>query len=304
MQPLHLPGYIAFTHQVNKALLSSKYLFLKMALLYALLTALLVGMASQDLYTTLSETLRSTTGDIFNGAVGQIGEAGILLLTGITGGLTQNLSESQQILAIFISLLIWLSTVYLLRNKLAGNKLKLRDAVYSSSAPLIPTLLITLLAVIQLLPIAIGLIVYTAASVSGLIDGGAAAMLVWVGIALLVVISLYLLTSTFMSLIVVTLPGMYPLQAIRTGSELVKGRRLRVLYRLLWMTLMIALFWIITLVPIIIFDAWLKGVIDTIDWLPIVPVSLLIVSSLTVVWTAGYVYLLYRKIVDDVAKQS
>jgi hypothetical protein len=53
------------------------------------------------------------------------------------------------------------------------------------------------------------------------------------------------------------------------------------------------------MIPIILFDAWLKGVVPSIQWLPIVPVCLLIVSALMVVWTAGYVYLLYRKVVDN-----
>lgn len=303
-QELNLPGYIAFTRYVNKTISSSRAIFAQLMLVYALLTLLLVGMASQDLYNTISDSLRQTSGDLFSGGFGQIGEASVLLLTGVTGGITQNLSEAQQIFATLILLLTWLSTVWVLRNKLSGNKFKLRDALYNSASPLISTMLVALLALLQMLPFALGLIVYSAASISGLLSNGIEAMLVWAGIALLTVLSLYWLTSTFMSLIVVTLPGMYPMQAVKTGNQLVRGRRLRILYRLLWLVLLIALFWVVVLIPIIIFDSWLKGVWPAINWLPLVPVALLLVSSSTVIWAASYIYLLYRKIVDDVTKQS
>ena len=209
-QDLKLPGYIAFTRHVNKTILDSKSMFLRLMLVYALLTSLLVGMASQDLYGVLSDNLRQTSGEIFSGGFGQIGQASLLLLTGVTGGISQNLTEAQQIFAALILLLTWLSTVWLLRNKLSGNKFKLRDALYNSSAPLVSTMLVALLALVQMLPLALGLIVYSAASISGLLTNGVEAMLVWAGIALLITLSLYWLTSTFMSLIVVTLPCMYP----------------------------------------------------------------------------------------------
>jgi hypothetical protein len=58
------------------------------------------------------------------------------------------------------------------------------------------------------------------------------------------------------------------------------------------------------MVPVILFDAWLKGVLPALEWLPLVPVALLALSSLTVIWAASYVYLLYRKVVDDDAKPA
>jgi hypothetical protein len=130
------------------------------------------------------------------------------------------------------------------------------------------------------------------------------AMVVWAVILLLVVLSLYWMSSTFIALVVVTLPGMYPWQAIKTAGDLVIGRRLRILWRLLWLGFTIALSWVVVMVPVILFDAWLKGVLPALEWLPLVPVALLALSSLTVIWAASYVYLLYRKVVDDDAKPA
>jgi hypothetical protein len=53
------------------------------------------------------------------------------------------------------------------------------------------------------------------------------------------------------------------------------------------------------MVPIILLDTWIKGMLPAIEWLPVVPVALLVMSTLTVVWVASYVYILYRKVVDD-----
>jgi hypothetical protein len=57
--------------------------------------------------------------------------------------------------------------------------------------------------------------------------------------------------------------------------------------------------WLLVMVPVILFDAWLKGVFPSIRWLPVVPLALLMMSTLTIVWSASYVYLFYRKVVDD-----
>ena len=95
------------------------------------------------------------------------------------------------------------------------------------------------------------------------------------------------------------MPGMYPMQAIKTAGDLVIGRRVRLLLRIIWLFFILAVVWFVIMVPIILFDTWLKGVQPAIEWLPIIPVALLIMSTLTMMWSASYVYLLYRKVVDD-----
>ena len=57
--------------------------------------------------------------------------------------------------------------------------------------------------------------------------------------------------------------------------------------------------WAVILLPIIMIDAWLKVTVSAISWLPIVPFMLLILGSITVITVAAYVYILYRKVVED-----
>jgi hypothetical protein len=300
IRPLKLPGYWAFSAQVRKTLWTNRKLFLWLVIVYAVLTATMVGMASQGTYSSLADTLRQTGDDVFSGNWGEIGKAGLLSLATVTGGISSSLTDVQQVYAGLIFLVTWLSTVWLLRNILAGHKVKLRDGLYNSSAPLLSTLLVALALIVQLLPLAVAVIGYVAALASGLLDsGGVTAMLFWIAAGLLMIISLYWISSTFIALVVVTLPGMYPLQALKTAGDLVIGRRIRILLRLLWMSLGIIVIWALVMIPVILLDTWLKGLWPAIDWIPIIPFTLLVLSSLTVVWSASYIYLLYRKVVAD-----
>ncbi len=301
VRPLELPGYMAFGAEVWRTLWRHKVTFGLLIGTYATTGGMLVGLASQSTYTQLGELLRTTGGDVFNGNFGRLGEAGLLLIAGLSGGLNPNISETQQLLAGLLVVMVWLTTVWLLRAFLAGNRPNLRDGLYNAGAPIIPTILVSLFLIVQLIPAAlvpIGL--YAAlATDAELLSGGVEAMLFWAVASLLLLLSLYWITSTLIALVIVTLPGMYPLKAVKTAGDLVRGRRSRILRRIAWLLVITALIFTLFMVYIIMFDAWLKGLLPALEWLPIVPVSLAIVSSSTVVWMASYVYLLYRKVVDN-----
>jgi len=304
VRSLKLPGYIAFTHYVNRTLWQHRKIFLVLGIVYAVLTITLVGIGSQDTYETLTSTLNETSAEIFEGNVGQIGEAALLFLSIGTSGLTTSLTESQQIYAGLLGLLVWLTTVWLLRNLLAGHKVRTRDGLYSAGTPIISTFLVLLVMVVQLLPVALALIGYSAALSSGLLDGGVEAMLFWIAAILLVTLSLYWVTSTFFAMIIVTLPGMYPMRALRTAGDMMVGRRLRLLLRLLWMLAAVALTWALVLIPMILIDSGIKSLWTQIAGVPIIPLVIVLLSTWTLMWSSSYVYLLYRRVVDDDAKPA
>lgn len=302
-RPLELPGNIAFTHEVTRTLWQRRTTFLLLILTYILLYALLVGVQSQEVYSTLTSTLKDTSGEVFSGNWGSLQQAGLLLVTIASSGAGAELTESQQIFSVLIFLMAWLTTVWLLRNILAGHKVMLRDGLYNAGAPLFATIIVTLFIAIQLIPVAVALIGYNAASVSGLLEGGAASMLFWVGASLLAILSLFWITSSLFALIIVTLPGMYPYRAIRTAGDMVLGRRIKILLRWLWMALVISLAWLVIMIPVILLDMGIKSLWPVIEWLPIVPVAILIMAGASTVWVSSYVYLLYRKVVDYVPAQ-
>jgi hypothetical protein len=294
-----IPGYWAFTGSVLKMLVQNKKLFLGLTVIYGVLTVALVGLASQDIYTELSDTLRETSGDILGGNWGELGKAGLLLTSAVAGTLNSAPTDLQRMYGVILTLLIWMTTVWLLRALLAGRQPRLRDGLYNASAPFLSTFLVSLLLVVQLLPVALAALAFGAASSSGLLAGGVEAMVFWTGASLLAALSLYWISSTLIALVVVTLPGMYPMQAIKTAGDLVVGRRVRILLRIIWLLFTIALLWTVVMIPIILLDAWIKGVWPSIYWVPVIPVLLLIMGSISIVWSSSYMYLLYRKVVDD-----
>ncbi len=297
-----LPGYIAFTKSVIKTLWQNRKKFILVIFLYSLLMIVMVGITSEETFSALRSAIESSSGGFFEGTFGEIEKSGILFLTALTGGISNELTDAQQIYAGIILIMAWLTNVWLLRSILAGHKIKVRDALYSAGAPILPTLIVSLLFLVQLIPIGLAFVGYGAAVATGLLSGGVEAMMFWVAASLLAIMSIYWITGTIISLVVVTLPGMYPFKAIKIGGDLVVGRRLKILLRFIWMLLFLVLIWAIILIPIILLDGWLKNTWDVIDWLPTVPIFTLILSSFSVVWISSYVYLLYRKVVADDAK--
>lgn len=294
-----IPGYWSFTNHVRRTVWKNKKLFGGLMLVYAAVMVVISEFGIQDNYSTLSELLRESGGDIFTGNFGKVAEAGLLLYSTITSSASTNATQAQSVLGGLAFFFAWLATIWLLRNVLAGHNPKLRDGLYNSGAPVLSTVLVGFVMVIQLLPASIGILIYSAAAASGLLETGVSAMLVWMGVALLCLLSLYWITSTFIAMVVVTLPGMYPLRAIRTAGDLVVGRRVRILFRLLWLALIVIAVWVIIMIPLILLDDWIKTLLPAIAWIPFVPYMIILMGSLTIVFVTSYIYLLYRRIVDD-----
>lgn len=301
---LALPGYWSFTNGVRAMLWKHRKLFGGLMAVYFVVALAIGGFGQQDAYANLSDTLSQTGGDVFQGNWGQLGQAGLLLATSVTTGLTPNVTQAQSVLGGLAAFFGWLATVWALRNVMAGRKVYVRDAIYSSGAPVISTVLVAFIITLQLFPIAIATLVYNAAIATEFVTGGVEQMLLWIVLAMLGVLSLYWITSTIIALVVVTLPGMYPFQAIRTAGDLVVGRRLRILFRLTWLAFVTVISWALIAIPVILLDAWIKKTWPVVSWLPTVPVTILLLSSITLIWAAAYVYMLYRRVVDDDASPA
>ncbi len=296
---LKLPGYIAFTAHVLRTLGPHSKTFIALIVFSALSTGLLAGIASQETFTMLAGSLQEASQDILNGSSGEVQQAIALAVTAVTGGVSAQATESQQIFGVLIGILVWLTTVWLLRASLAGNKPSLREGLYNSGSPLIPSAVVFFLFLVQLLPAGAAIVGYSAAVNADFVVVGVIGALLGIVGLLLIVLSLYLVLSTFFALVIVTLPGMYPWQAIRAAGDLVVGRRLRLLYRLMWMVAIVAIVWMLVIVPIIVFSSWLQTTWQQTAFIPIVPLALLVMSSASTVFVSSYIYLLYRKVVED-----
>lgn len=295
-----MPGYIAFTVEVKNVIWSHKWLFTKFIALYSLISFLIVGLLSQDNFDLLNKTINQLGGDVIVGELSGIVQ-NIAVFAGVfTGTFSQNLTEAQQVYSGLLFLVSWLTIVWLLRQIMAGHKnIKLRDGLYSSGSPLVSTFLMFFVLFVQLIPFAVAIIAYGTAETVDVFGDVLFTTVFWIIELLLVVVSMYWLTSTSIALVVVTLPGMYPLRAIKSSGDLVIGRRLRVLYRLAWLAVTIIVFWAVIILPFILISQ-----ISLLKNIPIIPIVVLILSSLSMLWSSAYVYMLYRKLVSDDSKPA
>lgn len=303
VRSLSLPGYIAFTHHVTRTVLGYRKVFVWLIICYALIMVALGGVTDQSAYTQISDLLKESSQTLLDGGVDQLGQAGLLLAATVWGG-GGSLSPDQQVYLMFTLLMIWLTTVWLLRELLLGRRPKLRDGLYNAGAPIIATLLVALVLLVQLLPLGLMALAYSGLTSVGLATESFGAMLFWTVTAMVAALVLYWVTSTLIAMVVVTLPGMYPLRAVRIASDLVLGRRVRILYRWLWAALVLLVSWVVVMIPIILLDGWIKGIWSQLQGIPLVPFVVALLSAASTVWFAAYVYLLYRKVVDDDAKPA
>ena len=296
---LAIPGYISLTWEVGRILWQHKRLFMLLSLFYIILSIAFIGLGSEQAFTSLRELLNEAGGEIFDGNFGRLSQAALLLTTTLATGLNLEINDVQRVYSFILIFLIWLTSVWVLRAVLAGKKPRLRDALYNAGAPIIPTFLVALVALLQLLPLTIAVVGVQALFETQVELVGIVGVLVFTTAGLLGVLSLYLLAGSLFALVIVTLPGMYPLDALKSAGDIVIGRRLKLLFRIIWLLITIMVGWLITALPVILLDAWLKGLFSQISWVPTVPLLLVLLTSLTIIWSSCYIYILYRKVVDD-----
>ena len=287
---LELPGYVALTREVWNIIWSNKGLFIKFLILYAILSVLLMGSFNPDSYNALRDSINSAGVDF------GIESVTTLFFGAITSGTSSDATLAGQILSALFLIIGWLVIVWILRRRMVGDKIKLRDAIYSAGAPIVSTLILLLVIIIQLLPFALVLLVYSTLTGTGIINWSIDIenMAAFLAVIVVGVMSLYWLVTTFLALIIVTNQGVYPFQALKMAGDIAVGRRLRIIYRMLFMCLPLVIIWIAILIPIVLLDNLVQ-----ISWLPLVPIFTLILTTVSLIWTASYIYVLYRYIIED-----
>lgn len=300
---LKLPGYIAFTLYVNKVIREHRWTFRLVVALYAVIILLLGGLINQETYQQMADLLQEARDGLASLGINRLGEAGLLFGLAILGGPSEG-AANQKMTFYFVLLLVWLCTVWLLREYLAGRRPRFRDGLYNSGAPIMSTMAILGIALIQLLPAGLFMLVYSVLSDSGLLVGGFGGMLVGLLAVAVACLVLYWWTSTIIALVIVTLPGMYPMKAVAAAGDIVVGRRLRILLRLLWGALVVLVAWMLLIIPVVFLQTLLSEKWQFLAGLPLAAIVAVFIAAGSVVWYASYVYLLYRKIVDDDAKPA
>lgn len=268
-------------------IVQEKKLFVSLGLIYSVVTFLVVGSISQLDLLGLKEVTQQT----FSGELDSLSTVTALFTATVFGTIATSRSELQQFLAVFLGFLLWLAVVWTARMRLAGKAMQLREALYNCAAPLIPSFLIFLAIVLQLIPGAVAIFLITVAHSTGLLQSGVEVMAFSVAALLLAVLSLYWISTSLLALVVVTLPNMYPWQALSTASQLIIGQRWALALRLVVLGVLVLVGWAVVLYPTLLLEGWLRF-----DWLPLVPIVVQLLSALSLVFGSVYVYKIYRSL--------
>ncbi len=295
---LAVPGIMYHIFATFKIIFKNWKLFLPLLVIAVVLNAVFVGIMSESNYAQFQDILDETSVQVAGGDIGNVAKAGLLLISTVTtGGLSGDSSEAAAVFGVIIFLIVWLVTIFLLRHRLANHKIKLRDGLYNALTPLISTFLVFVVAVIQCIPIFILIVVYSAAIQTEFLTTPFYALVFFIFAAMMILLSGYLLSSSLIAFVAVSAPGLYPIKALHTASDLMMGRRVKFVIRLLALILALAVVWVIVMLPLILFDLWMK----TFEWtegIPFVPICLTIMTCFTFIYVTAYLYLYYRWMLD------
>ena len=276
-------------------------IFLPLLLIFVGLYIFLIGAMSENTLADVKANVEQTNKDVADGKIGTVGKAGLTLLGIIsTGGLT-TMNDAQVVIAVLLFTIIWLVTIYLARHLLAGHQeIKMRDGFYSALSPLVSTLVVGLIIFLEAIPIMLTIIVFQVALTTEFLSTPFYTLLFFMFAALMITLSLYLLSSSFFAIIVVSAPGLYPLTAVRMAKNLIMGRRLRFLIRVFYLVIIVALLYLLLLMPAIILDGILKA---QFAWLadskiPFVAIIQLTITVFIFIYLSIYFYLFYRALLD------
>jgi len=300
-RPLNVPNLVAHAHNTLKILIKNWRVFLPLMIFITVANILLVGLMSQNTYKILQDTIDSDYEAAVHGQLGLVAKSGLLLISTVaTGGLSSGQTEIQQFCWIFLISILWLVTIYFLRHLLAGNKPKFRDGIYNALTPLLSSYVIIAVIAVHLIPIGIFVIFYSTAVATEFLSTPLYAFLFWVFGSLLILLSAYLLPVSITALVAISVPGIYPLPALHAASDLLQGRRIRFIIRLIFCIIYLAVIWVIIALPLFGIDLVLKERFTFLQSIPFVPVLLQIMTTFSFIYGFSYIYLFYRRMLDNV----
>ncbi len=293
------PGLLSHAMTTFQFIFKHWRTFIPFILLMAVMYVVLVGLLSEDLYQQFQASIDESSSELASGQIGNFAKAGLLLISTITtGGLDTGMGESQLIFMVLLFLIMWLVTIYLMRHFMAGGKPRLRDGIYNALGPLISTLLVFVVIFIQALPLMLVAITYSAAQVTDFLSEPFYALVYFLFAVVMIIISVYLLSSSILALVAVTAPGVYPMRALFSTSDLMAGRRTKFIIRVIYLILTVILLYVLIMTPIILLDMWLKNIWEWIYGIPIVSFCMLLLTCFVFIYATAYLYRYYRWLLD------
>ncbi len=167
VRQINISGYGRFVTEVWRMVRDNWLIYLKITLLMTLAIIAVVGVSNaHSNYVDTREAMEKVDLHPFLKQAGLVTQAIITSLT---------VTDANRQAATFIIVAVaWLSLIFIARRVYSGNQLCLRDAIYSAGTPLVPMMVLLVAVLVQLLPLALVLISYSAITGAGYINQGVA----------------------------------------------------------------------------------------------------------------------------------
>jgi hypothetical protein len=275
-----MAGAFRLLFRAIKLLCSNWKLFGGIILIYLILELVLV----QGLSLLTSGNSLGTTKHLISGAsnVATTSTSLFLLLVGNGTGNTSS-SAYQFVLLLLLSLVL----IWTIRQHYLGAVVRIRDGFYKGLGQLVPFILVLLSIGAELIPGALGIILYTAVTTNGIASTMVEHVLWGLITVILISVSCYLVAGSIFALYIVTLNDMTPVRALRMASKLVHNRRLLVIRKIIFLPIAIFIIMAILVVPFLLFAV------------KVAPAVFFIVTALMVALLHTYLYGLYRELLNE-----
>lgn len=272
-----LPSVWTLTKSAAALIWRNRLLFLGITAVYALLTLVLVGLASNVDVASLKQSFSGNSSIVTNLNV-------FLNLLGSSGNSSNAAAGAYQfILAIIASLAV----IWALRQVVAGVTIRIRDSYYKGMYAFVPFILVLLLIGLQLLPLLVGSAIYVQVMGNGIAVVMFEKILWGILFGLSALVSIYLISSSIFALYIVTLPDMTPFKALRSAHGIVKGRRVVLIRKILFLPLLLFILSAVLMLPFII---WMTALAQA---------AFFIISMLVLLVVHSYFFTLYRELINE-----
>jgi hypothetical protein len=257
-----------------------KRVFVGICIVYLLLSLVLItGLLGTSNFSEIKNSLH----DVFSGNYQQL-TTGVALFGILLSGSGGSISESGRIYQTMMVVLISLVAIWTFRQTYAKEKVKVKEAFYKSTYPLIPFLLVIVVIGIQLIPMVAGTTVFGIVISQGLAVSALEKFLWSILMLWTVLLTLYMVTSSIFALYIVTLPDVTPMQALRSARDIVLNRRWMIMRKLLFLPLCLLLIAAAIMIPILLYAT------------SFAQVTFIFFGMLGLIVTHGYIYKLYREL--------
>ena len=224
----------------------NKKLFFGIMAVYSIIYLMLIRAP----FMTDSKTIINTVSQVFGENESASFRGNVATLSAV---LSTSSTGENAISVSIATLLMSLVYVWTIRQISSKKKVRIRDAYYQSMTPLLSFIMVLLVISIQLIPLGVSSFVYTTARGNNLFISGVEDLTFFIVTLLLGLLSLYWITTSIIALYVVSLPGIYPIQALVIARKLTKFQKFAVFKRIISLTVVLGISYIALLLLVIRF---------------------------------------------------